>query len=108
MPLLRLQMRPYDASFFRSFLSETGLKVRKPTLMHENNNACISLATREVCGSRAKHINIQVPAVRSFIKEGWIRMVMIAANEQVADGLTMNKKSKEQYLYFWDRIQGTI
>jgi hypothetical protein len=71
----------------RNLLHELNLP-QGPTVIHEDNQACIKIATNEVCSSKTKHIAMKYHLVRSYIKQGDIIVKFASSLEQIADGLT--------------------
>ncbi len=73
----------------RRMLEELGFKQSSPTVLHEDNMACIyaSSSDRDLT-NRSKHIDTQVFRLRQLVEEGEVKLVKIDTHDQVADNLT--------------------
>ena len=88
----------------RNLLQELGLP-QGPTIMHEDNQACIKIASSEVCSSKTKHIAMKYHLVRAYIKQGDIIVQYCKSEDMIADGLTKGLDS-HQLSHFRQKILG--
>jgi hypothetical protein len=94
---LAIGMATRECMWLRSFLDELHFPQSSPTVIHEDNNGCMSLAKNPTDHSRAKHIDIQFHFVREAVKDGVINIVRCPTDLMVADALTkpVNPKKHE-------------
>ena len=77
-----------DASYLLQMLSELGMGDNSPIIIMEDNQACISTATRDVSSPKLKHIDIIYHFVRTMVNEGKIKIVYCPTYHQASDILT--------------------
>eukprot|EP00961_Rhodomonas_salina_P274477 3708651-Rhodomonas_salina.3 len=61
---------------------------REPTVVFEDNWACIHLSRNSVLHHKSKHIDVRVYHLRDLCKAGVLSFLKIGTNDQVADALT--------------------
>ena len=69
---------------------DPGFKQPKPTLMLEDNEACIAMVNNPVVSGRNKHVELRQHYVREQHRKGVIAMSYIKTAEQTADIFTKN------------------
>ena len=74
----------------RRLLEEIGRKQSSPTVLFEDNAACIHAATNSnmTMNPRSKHIDTRVFKLREFVDEGILKLVKVGSASNVADCLT--------------------
>lgn len=77
-----------QALWMYSFMSEVGLKLELPAVLHGDNAASIALTLNTKGHACAKHINIRHHYIRERVAEGQIELVQIPSKENLADILT--------------------
>ena len=77
-----------EVKWFRRLLSELDCKQTGPTVIYEDNKACIAYSKNNTCHERTKHIDIRAYALRDFVREGCVELVHIKTNDQLADMMT--------------------
>jgi hypothetical protein len=77
-----------DAAYLLQMLSEMGMGDNAPVNILEDNQACISVGTRDIVSPKLKHIDIRYHYVRTMVQEGKIRIVYCPTFHQAADILT--------------------
>lgn len=77
-----------EVAWLRVLLEELGHKQLAPTVIHEDNKACISYSKNNTCHDRTKHIDIRAYALRDRVREGMIVLSHIETKHQLADMLT--------------------
>ncbi|MEM7375839.1 MAG: Ty1/Copia family ribonuclease HI, partial [Bacteroidota bacterium] len=86
-----------EMKFVHSLLSEMGIKVDTPMIVHEDNQGAIFLAKNEALGQRTKHIDTRYHFTRELIQLGLLNVVYIKSEENMADTMTKNLNEK----LFW-------
>ena len=77
-----------EVVWLRVLLEELGHTQLTPTILHEDNKACISYSKNNTCHDRTKHIDIRAYALRDRVREGTIELSHIDTKYQLADMLT--------------------
>ena len=77
-----------DVAYMRGLLSELGIKPAEPTVIYEDNWACIHLSRNAVLHNKSKHIDVRVYHLRDLCKAGVMTLIKISTHLQVADALT--------------------
>eukprot|EP00961_Rhodomonas_salina_P305145 3941874-Rhodomonas_salina.1 len=76
-----------DVSYFRNILAQLGLEQKQPTIVLEDNWACIHLSLNTVLHHKSKHIDVRVYHLRDLCKLG-MTLLKIGTESMVADALT--------------------
>ena len=77
-----------DVQYVRRLLEELDHPQLAPTLMHEDNMACIYTSESAAMYHKALHIDTSVYHLRDLVKDGVVKLVKIPTDHQVADLLT--------------------
>ena len=77
-----------EAIFLRSLLCEMGYEQTQPTIIGEDNQSCIKLATNPVMHKRSKHIDTKFHIIREKIDDNSIQLVYTPTDQLAADLLT--------------------
>ena len=77
-----------DVMYYRRLLAELGHTQPSPTIVHEDNMACIYLSRKDGQINRAKHIDTRVHRLRELVRDGIMTLVKIATSDQIADAFT--------------------
>lgn len=78
-----------DASFIISLLSELGIIIIQPIVVHEDSNACIRMIANGAMTRHTRHIGIrQQYVIKAAVSDKLIRLVKIAGTENPADMFT--------------------
>jgi hypothetical protein len=72
----------------RNLLSEMELKQLGATVIQVDNKSAIELAKNPVNHERSKHIDVRFYFIRDHMKEGSVKLVYVASQDQVADIFT--------------------
>ena len=80
-----------EIRFFRMMLDELGYSQSEPTVMYEDNKACISFSKNNTSHDRTKHIDMRAYNLREFVRDGVIKMMHVDTSEQLADMLTKHQ-----------------
>lgn len=72
----------------RKFLHEVGFGQRQPTIIWNDNQACIAMTDHDVNHSRAKHIDLRFFFVRELVENKTIIIKYVPSKENLADCLT--------------------
>ena len=77
-----------EAIFLRSLLCEMGYEQTQPTIIGEDNQSCIKLATNPVMHKRSKHIDTKFHFIREKVDDNSIQLVYTPTDQLAADLLT--------------------
>eukprot|EP00961_Rhodomonas_salina_P024469 329732-Rhodomonas_salina.1 len=72
----------------RSATSELGVKQTEPTIVFEDNWACIHLSRNSVLHHKSKHIDVRVYHLRDLCRKGVMTLIKVSTDDQVADAFT--------------------
>ncbi len=92
-----------EAMWLRSFLAELGFNQREPTIIFEDNQACIAMSKNPECHDRSKHIAIRYHFLREQVERGEIALQYVSTNLQLADLFTKGLP-KPQFQRLRDRL----
>jgi hypothetical protein len=76
--------------WLRHLLADLGLSQSLPTVVHEDNAACLKMATNVVVSGRNKHMQLKMHYVRERVEAKEIDLHYISTSQQRADLLTKN------------------
>lgn len=77
-----------EVVYFRRILDEMGFAQTSPTVLWEDNQACIYMSNHEGLLNRAKHIDTRVHRLRELVQTSVLKLFKIPTAEQVADAFT--------------------
>jgi hypothetical protein len=77
-----------EAMWLRKVVAACGFPPAGPTILHEDNQACIKIAKNPEQFNRTKHIAIKYHLTRLHVRRGDIALVYVPTNEQAADMFT--------------------
>lgn len=83
------------------FLAEIGFPQDGPTVIHEDNTACIKMTKSLLCGSKSRHIKIEHHFIRELVANNQITLEACMTSKMVADLFTKNL-AKPQFEYLRD------
>jgi hypothetical protein len=92
-----------EAVWLRALLLELGYGQDSATIIHEDNQGCLSLAKNPVHHNRTKHIDIRYHFIRSHIAGDEIKPTYCTTEDMVADILT-KPLDKTKHLGFTDSL----
>lgn len=72
----------------RLFLRELGMEQKYPTVMYEDNAACVSLTNGNLNSKRTKHYRMKTHFLREHKELGTFHMTKVTTNEQLGDTFT--------------------
>ena len=72
------------------FLEEIGFPQSEPTIIYQDNQACIKMTKSLVCGSKSRHIKIEHHYIRELVSNKRVALVYCPTSEMVADLFTKN------------------
>ena len=79
-----------EVMYLRYLADSLGVAMSSPTILYEDNQACISMIANNVISGRNKHMELKMHYVRERVQAGDIKVQYISTNEQQADILTKN------------------
>ena len=74
-----------DVAFCRKLANELGFMQTKPTVLHEDNNGCLSLARTGHYRGRSKHFALRFQFISDYIDRGLLNLRYVASKDQLAD-----------------------
>ena len=77
-----------EATFLQSILCELGYEQSQATIIGEDNQSCIKLATNPVTHKRSKHIDTKFHFIREKVENNTVDIVYTPTNQLAADLLT--------------------
>lgn len=77
-----------EAAWLRRVLDDLGHKQTGPTVLHEDNKACISMSATASHHGRAKHIDIRVHHVKELVARKILVLQYCESGHMIADCLT--------------------
>jgi hypothetical protein len=77
-----------EAVWLRGVLNDAGVIVNQPTVIYEDNQACIEIIKNPKDHGRTKHIDIRYHFIRDKVLSGDVEFAYVQSNDQVADILT--------------------
>jgi transposase InsO family protein len=91
-----------ELTWLRNLLTELGIKQPNPSIIHEDNQACIRMATNPVISARNRHFGIKMHWIRDQVAAGVISLVYVPTDKQLADIFT---KTLNKALFILNRDQ---
>lgn len=83
-----LTMAVTEAIWIRGLLRDLGQQVADPTVIHEDNQACIRVAESDKPTRRMKHVDVRFHFVKNEIDNGTVRLLYVPSEDQIADVMT--------------------
>jgi hypothetical protein len=77
-----------SAVYIRQLLVDLGFKQDEPTMIMEDNQACIAMSNNQIIQKRTKHIDVRYHFVREKVESKEVELVYIPTQHQLADILT--------------------
>ena len=77
-----------DITYLRRLMCDMGYEQKEPTILWEDNMACIFMSRTSVMYTKARHIDTKVYRLRELCKEGKMILHKVGTEDQVADALT--------------------
>ena len=74
--------------WIKQIFEKCGVKINKPILVHEDNEACIAVATNPMSQKRTRHIDIKHHFIRDYVSDETIKIVWCPTSEMLADIMT--------------------
>ena len=74
--------------YLRMFLAQLGHKQYKPTVIQEDNNACIAMTLNPVAREHSKHISMHRNYIHEKVESGICTLIYCSTADQLVDGLT--------------------
>jgi hypothetical protein len=72
------------------FLTEIGFPQDGPTIIYNDNNACIKMTKSVMCGSKSRHIQIEHHYIRELVANNQIKLEACPTSAMIADLFTKN------------------
>ena len=85
-----------ETLWLQHLLEELAFPVVYPTVINEDNQAAIAIATNQKNPALAKHIDTKYHAIQDYILKGYIDVRYKETKHQLADGLTKVKTNTKE------------
>jgi hypothetical protein len=73
---------------YRNLLHELGFVQTSPTVLYEDNQACISMTTSHLCSSKSRHIKLDHHYIREQVRDGEVALEYCPTSDMLADIFT--------------------
>ncbi|EWM20262.1 retrotransposon unclassified [Nannochloropsis gaditana] len=77
-----------SALYIRQLLMDLGSKQDKPTMIMEDNQACIAMSNNPITHKRTKHIDVRYHFVREKVESKEVKLAYAPTQHHLADILT--------------------
>ena len=94
-----------NRSYVSAVCEELGMKQQLPTVLYEDNQSAISIATSDTNTVRTRHILVQFHYARDQVKRGVVRVVYCPTADMIADIFT-KALDKIKFRLFRDMLMG--
>jgi hypothetical protein len=72
----------------RNMMRDIGYVMDEPTVVYEDNKACIAYSKNNTCHDRTAHIDRMAYRLKDWVKDGTIRLCHVSTSDQLADMMT--------------------
>ena len=79
-----------EIKFVAQLLMSMGMRVKIPIIVRVDNVGAIFMSENLSTNSKSKHIDIRARFVAEMIEDGFIKVVFVKSNDNLADGFTKN------------------
>ena len=93
-----------EVMFLRQLLSSLNIVLKSPTIMNEDNQGCISLATNSMTTGKTKHIDIRLHFLRDLVQNRSIELKWCPTDYMLADALTKSSLPTALHLKHCNRM----
>ena len=77
-----------DAMFLRELMSTVDLQQTAPTIIYEDNTACLAIANNPITSKRARHIKVKYHYIRQLIEDKELIVKYMPTDDMLADIFT--------------------
>jgi hypothetical protein len=77
-----------DLLWLRNFLAELGFAQSGPSLLYEDNQACVAMVNNHVVTGRNRHFCVKMAWLRQQVSDGVVSLVFVASRNNLADIMT--------------------
>ena len=77
-----------DVLWLRNFLQELGFQQQAPSLLYEDNQACVAMVNNHVVTGRNRHFCVKMAWLRQQVTDKLVRFEFVASRNNVADMMT--------------------
>jgi histone deacetylase 1/2 len=77
-----------ELTWLRNILTEIGFPQDDPSVLHEDNQATIRMATNPIVSARNRHFSIKMSWIREQVANGIVTLQYVPTEDQIADILT--------------------
>ena len=79
-----------EVKFIYQVLTDMGAKVKLPIVIRVDNIGAIFMSGNIAISERTKHVDVRYNFVREFIEDGFVKIIFVKTDENVADMFTKN------------------
>ena len=79
-----------EVKFISQLLESIGIAVEYPIIVHVDNVGAIFMAENVTTSSRMRHVDCQTKYVWEFVENGFLKVVFVKSENNLADGETKN------------------
>jgi hypothetical protein len=83
-----------EVRWFRELLGDLGFSQNEPTIIYEDNQACIAFSKNNTNHDRTKHIDIKAYWLRDAVRDGLVVLKHVDTKHQLADMMTKTQLKK--------------
>jgi hypothetical protein len=87
-----------EVVWMRRLMKDLGYEQKSPTILWEDNKACIAFSKNHTCHDRSKHIDIREHWLRDLVSGLDVRLLHVATAHQLADFLTKHLRTATHIL----------
>jgi len=90
---------------FRQLLTDVGMEQKGPTIIMEDNQACIAMSENPGLHRKTRHIDVRFHYLRDMVDKGNVKLVYVPTEHQLADLFTKPLYSM-RHAMLRDRVMG--
>ena len=83
-----------EVKFVFMLLETMGVKVELPIVVRLDNMAAIFMAETANASNRTRHIDVRYHFVRNYVEDGFIKIIFVTTDQNLADMFTKNVKGE--------------
>jgi hypothetical protein len=91
--------------YLRNFFKEIGFHQSNPTILFEDNKACIDLTNQIGVSQRTKHIDLRYHIIRDYVQQKQVCVTKVGTDDNIADQFT-KPLPKKKFTMFRNIIFG--
>lgn len=88
--MIALSEATKELKFIYEILTSMGVKIKLPIVCRVDNVGAIFIAENATATPKSKHIDIRTKYVTQYIADGFLKIIFVKTDENVADIFTKN------------------